>query len=209
MSTRHSVKQGEHLPKIAAQYGFRDHQSIWDHPDNADLKQTRQDPNVLYAGDIVVIPDKEIKQESCATDQHHVFKVLGHTLPLKVRILDFFGDPVADTQCELLIDLKSHSLTTDGDGFVQLDIPIDAKGGELRINNMNLPFRIGTLDPVEERSGWQERLTNLGYTAGLTQAPAENTLQSAVEDFQSDHDLKVDGVCGPKTQTKLKEIHGC
>jgi hypothetical protein len=208
MSIKHIVKQGEHLPKIAVQYGFSDYQVIWNHPDNAKLKQTRKDPNVLYAGDIVVIPDKDSKEENCATDQRHTFRILGHSLPFKIRVLDYFGDPIADTKCELLIDLVSHELTTDSDGFVNLNIPVNAQRGELRIQNMNLPFRIGTLDPVEELSGWQERLNNLGYTAGLTQTPNENTLQSAVEDFQSDYKLTVDGVCGPKTQAKLKEVHG-
>lgn len=92
---------------------------------------------------------------------------------------------------------------------MELDIPVTAQRGALHVQNMVLPFRIGTLDPVEERSGWQARLNNLGYTAGLPQAADETTLRCAVEDFQSDYDLTVDSVCGPKTQAKLKEVYGC
>jgi len=31
---------------------------------------------------------------------------------------------------------------------------------------------------------------------------------SAVEEFQCDNGLTVDGDCGPNTQAKLKEVHG-
>jgi murein L,D-transpeptidase YcbB/YkuD len=34
-------------------------------------------------------------------------------------------------------------------------------------------------------------------------------IRLAVEEFQCDHGLKVDGVGGPDTQNKLKEVHGC
>jgi peptidoglycan hydrolase-like protein with peptidoglycan-binding domain len=29
-----------------------------------------------------------------------------------------------------------------------------------------------------------------------------------VQEFQCDHQLKVDGVCGPQTQAKLVDAHG-
>ena len=32
---------------------------------------------------------------------------------------------------------------------------------------------------------------------------------SAIEEFQCDHGLVVDGKCGPATQAKLKQVHGC
>ena len=50
------------------------------------------------------------------------------------------------------------------------------------------------------------------------QAAAAEQLESAIEEFQCDfmgnNDLAtiqqvVDGICGPKTQAKLLEIHGC
>jgi peptidoglycan hydrolase-like protein with peptidoglycan-binding domain len=38
---------------------------------------------------------------------------------------------------------------------------------------------------------------------------AQQQFRSAVEEFQCDHDLTVDGICGPTTQAKLKQVHGC
>jgi peptidoglycan hydrolase-like protein with peptidoglycan-binding domain len=33
--------------------------------------------------------------------------------------------------------------------------------------------------------------------------------RSAVEEFQCDHGLTVDGDCGAQTQAKLLSVHGC
>ena len=41
---------------------------------------------------------------------------------------------------------------------------------------------------------------------GSTDADA---LESAVEEFQCDNNLTVDGICGPVTQAKLKQVAGC
>src|SRR3989442_1021381 len=86
MEKRHTVKQGEHLPKIAESYGFRDYRTIWDHPNNALLKQKRQNPMVLFPGDELFIPDKDGKKVSCATGQRHRFKVSRQALMLQIVI---------------------------------------------------------------------------------------------------------------------------
>ncbi|HEY6945459.1 MAG TPA: LysM domain-containing protein, partial [Candidatus Acidoferrum sp.] len=71
MSETHIVEQGEHLSQIAKKYGFPDYKIVWDHPENADLKKLRKNPNILFPGDQVFIPDKEEKEESGPTDKRH------------------------------------------------------------------------------------------------------------------------------------------
>ena len=71
-----------------------------------------------------------------------------------------------------------------------------------------IPLRIGHLDPVEERSGQQARLANLGYYRGGDEPIDEDEFLSAVEEFQCEHKLTVDGKCGPLTQAKLVSVHG-
>jgi hypothetical protein len=54
------IKQGECLTTIALARGFVP-QTIWDHPDNAELKELRHTHQALLPGDRVVIPDLEEK----------------------------------------------------------------------------------------------------------------------------------------------------
>ncbi|HEV3237124.1 MAG TPA: peptidoglycan-binding protein [Gemmataceae bacterium] len=219
MEDYYTVKQGDHLSKIAKENGFTDYTVIWDHPNNADLKKERQNPNVLYPGDQVFIPDMEEKQESGGTDKHHNFTVDKKTLKLRLVLEDIYEKPIAGAQCALLIDGQTYQLTTDGNGKLEQEIPLDAEEGVLTIRgeqtpfaNEILPIKIGHLDPVDEVSGQVGRLNNLGYFAGQLDGSDADAFESAVEEFQCDHfpDKKdVDGICGPKTQTKLKQVHGC
>ena len=73
----HIVKQGESVAGIAKKYGFSNWLTIYNHADNAELKQKRPNPNVLYPGDKVVIPEKTVKEESGATEQRHRFRFKG------------------------------------------------------------------------------------------------------------------------------------
>lgn len=215
MAKYHTVKQGEHLSKIALQYGFPDYRKIWDHPENAPLKQKRQNPNVLFPGDRLYIPDKQEKIESGATGQRHRFRLTLQPLKLRIVVKDLNDQPVTNTSCQLHIEGEIYKLTTDSQGLIEQEIPRIAERGKLTIQDpenamdMEVPIQIGHLDPVEEVSGQVARLNNLGYKAGKLESPDPEQLRSAIEEFQCDHGLAVDGICGPQTQAKLKEIHGC
>ena len=71
----YTVKQGEYLSKIAKSFGFADYKAIWDHPENAEFKKKRKNPNILYPGDNLFIPAKEGKEISGVTEQRHRFQV--------------------------------------------------------------------------------------------------------------------------------------
>jgi N-acetylmuramoyl-L-alanine amidase len=210
MASEHTVEQGEHLTQIAARYGFADYRTIWDHPRNADLKRRRQNPNVLYPGDVLFIPDKVQKKEAGATGQRHRFQVSKQKVWLRVIVKDLDDQPIAGTPYRLEVEGQAWERATTGDGLVEQLIPKTAQTGTLTLPDlhMEVPFRIGHLDPVEETSGWQARLNNLGYNAGTSNDPDDPQLRSAIEEFQCDYDLTVDGLCGPQTQGKLKERHG-
>ena len=64
MAVTHVVAQGEYLSLIAARFGFRDPRVIWNHPDNAALRERRKNPNVLFPGDVLTIPERKAG-ESC------------------------------------------------------------------------------------------------------------------------------------------------
>lgn len=217
MADNYTVQQGDHLSKIAKDNGFTDYTVIWDHPNNSDLKKLRQNPNILLPGDEIFIPDMEQKQESGATDKKHTFTVDKKTLKLRLVLEDIYEKPIAGASCALLVGDRTFQVTTDAKGKIEQEIPADAADGVLVIQSDGTPFqndliplKIGHLDPVEFLSGQQARLNNLGYFAGVVGGVDLPALQSAIEEFQCDHPpLKVDGICGPKTRTKLVEVNGC
>jgi len=213
MPSMYTVKQGDHLFSIAEDHGFHDYHILWDHPKNAELKNTRQNPNILFPGDQVFVPDPEIREETRSTDNRHSFVVNTQTLQLRIILEDLYEKPIAGAPCDLMLNGEIHNLTTDSRGLLELDIPAKAKNGFLVVKSNQTPFRdvqipikIGHLDPIDTPSGQQARLDNLGYFAGDGD---DDAFKSAVEEFQCDNRLTVDGVCGPVSQAKLKQVYGC
>ncbi|MGI8988217.1 MAG: peptidoglycan-binding domain-containing protein [Bryobacteraceae bacterium] len=217
----HKIRQGEHLSGIARLYGFHDYETIWRHPENAKLRK-RTSPNILLPGDSLFIPEKTAKSLSRNTDSRHSFRLSTRPLSLRIVLERQFEKPVAGAPCELLMDLDRTPLVTSGEG--ELDQPIRAFDVEATLSvretaeghggtvtaDWELPLRIGYLDPIDEPSGWLGRLANLEYYRSPVNAePDADELLSAVEEFQCDNHLAVDGVCGPQTQAKLKSVYGC
>src|SRR5918911_5454702 len=73
---KHIVEQGECLSSIALQYGFMP-DTIWNDPANAQLKFLRKDPNILYPGDEIEIPEREPWEGPRPTDARHKFRLKG------------------------------------------------------------------------------------------------------------------------------------
>ncbi len=208
MATSHTVKQGEHLCRIAAQYGFPDSRTIWDDSQNAELKKLRKNPNILLPGDVVKIPEKKGKKVAIQTGQTHRFRLSTPVLKLHIAIKDFDNEPVKDADCVLEIEGTSHKVKSDAQGVVMHAIPATAEKGKLRIPHLGIeiPLKIGHLDPIEEASGWKARLINLGYYAG---EKSDLRLRYAIEEFQCDYKIKITGEFDDATKAKLKEVHGC
>ena len=221
---QHIVKQGDHISKIARQYGFEDYETIWDHPENAAIAEQRQDPHILFPGDRLYIPEKEEKYEVGSTNQRHHFQLIGQQIFLRLRLLDTNWNAIANKPIELRVDHLEHELTTNGDGEIEQSINKKSEYATLSYTETEdnfdviIPMHIGSLDPVDTEPGQKARLNNLGYFAGPpedikdqnTDSPEEaQQFQSAVEEFQCDHDLEVNGFCEATTQAKLVEIHGC
>jgi len=222
MSTTYSVKQGEHLAGIAEQFGFRSFKAIWEHPQNAELKKLRKNPNILFPGDVVFIPDLEPKDVSASSDQKHKFLLTVPQLMLQVAVHDVDDKPRKGA----LYVLSVGSRNLDGaakDGMTSDPLEPDDQTANLWLPEPDLRLRlmIGYLNPLvenpstdEEIAGWQARLYNLSYFAGFT-ATNLKQLKWAVEEFQRDHgwdpdkDKKPTGRMDAETRDKLEKIYGC
>ena len=59
------------MSSIAALYGFADYQLIYGDGANAELRRLRPNPNVLYPGDRVFVPEVTPSKQDCAVDAKH------------------------------------------------------------------------------------------------------------------------------------------
>jgi hypothetical protein len=211
----HTVKQGECLSMIAAHHGFADWRVVYDHPRNAEFRKKRPDPNLVYPGDRLFIPDAERKSEPCATGRLHRFQVSTPNKILRLAVEDLAGNRLANAPYELIVEGSRYEGTTDGDGKLEQPLPMDAEVGTLRVGGQLWPLKIGHLNPLEDTpdegvSGIQARLRNLGYDPGPVDHVLGPRTRAAIRAFQRDNPpLEVDGICGPKTRAKLIERHGC
>lgn len=208
------IKQGDHLSKIAKDYGFSNYLTIWNRPENAQLKQKRPNPHVLHPGDELFVPERQIRQEPRGTDEKHAFIVRRVPLTLRIVLEDVYEKPIANAACCFNGDTEAD-LTTDSHGKLEQtisptvrDVLLTIRDPQTAIHDVQLTIKVGDLDPAEEISGQQARLNNLGYYTGAVGKPDERLLKIGIEEFQCENGLTVDGICGPNTQKKLKEVHG-
>lgn len=215
MSQNYNVRQGDHLFGIAAKFGFRDYRIIWDDAKNAALKQKRQNPHVLYPGDVVYIPDKKEKKESIVTTKVHRFRLNEEPLNLRIVLRDFDNEPIPNMDCELEVEGHVYKLKSNSKGLIEQVIPMDAVNGTLKTKRYTWPLKIAHLNPVNDTkddgiTGIQARLRNMGYDPGKIDGMAGPRTKEAVIAFQEDNPpLKVDGVCGPETRALLVQLYGC
>jgi hypothetical protein len=204
----HTVAPGDHLSRVAAANGFRSYVPLREEPANEPLMRVRKTPHVLAVGDPVTVPPLEAREVDRATDQRHRFHVTIPELVVRVQHLTWAGEPVT-APTALTGDGKPLEVRSGAKG--EFTVPITPTVDRLRFTTGATEhlLRVGFLQPVETIAGARERLTNLGYEAGDSDDPADRQLRSAVEEFQCDQKLDIDGVIGPNTRARLMKVHGC
>jgi hypothetical protein len=186
MPAVHIVRRGECISSIAFEYGFFP-ETLWNYPDNAELKSLRKDGNVLYEGDELVIPDKRIKELNKPTDAEHRFKLKGVPAKFSLRFVDQ-GKPRDNVPFRLIIDGKERKGRTDGDGYVKASIPPGAVSGRLFLGNpgeeREFELQFGELDPIDTERGALQRLNQLGFPCDDSDGIAGEQAKAAIYDFQ-------------------------
>lgn len=76
MPFKHTVAPGDCISSIAYENGLF-WKTVWDHPDNAELKQQRGSGFQLLPGDVVTVPDKRLGEVSKPAEAKHKFKFKG------------------------------------------------------------------------------------------------------------------------------------
>ncbi|EDM76945.1 hypothetical protein PPSIR1_13065 [Plesiocystis pacifica SIR-1] len=224
MPKQHEVKQGETLPEIARRYGFTKWEVVRDHPDNAELFETRRE-GVLYPGDVVVIPDFDTKTDAAGTRAKHEYVIPKPRRWLRLRLLDGANEPLKNYAYELVLAKRGKAEqqegTTDGDGIIHVDLPLDITRAAVAVTTPDEPapldgsgpvlarktryerkMRVGHLDPVTHLTGVHARLQNLGYFFGEISETYTHKTRLAVYKF------KLDWVDGAADKAEKGELDG-
>jgi hypothetical protein len=214
MPTTHVVKQGECLLLIARRYGISDYKRLYEHPDNSELHQKRPNPNVLYPGDTVTIPEvasTKTKPE-LATGRAHRFTLKVGARYLRLALKDAEGEPLSGRPYLLTFGQEVLEGSTDGEGFLEVKVPFTVSQVELECEGQCWELELGALRPMKDTpddgvSGAEARLVNLGYALEPT-GKMTLELRSAIRAFQHRSGLEVTGRLDAKTLQKLEELHG-
>lgn len=220
----HVVEQGECLSSLTNLYSFSDYRLIYNHPNNSQLKRKRPNPNVLYPGDEVFIPDKEYKEFTKATEKRHKFILRSPKVMLRLVVKDENWKPFLGKNYELKFEglARPYSGTTSSsDGKIEHpqagepEIRSDVEEAELTVwlspNRSQPPavwrLRLGHLDPVEELTGVQKRLANLGFPVIVSDGEVNGPTKEALAAFQTLAGLEASGDNDQKTRDALVQHH--
>jgi N-acetylmuramoyl-L-alanine amidase len=211
----HSVKQGDTLISIAAEHDYPSWEVIWMDPGNAELRKKRPDPQVLSAGDTVVLPEKKTRVVHLATDKTHRLVVPTVKAFCRVVLRDDEGRPMANRRFQLEVGDKINNGTTNSDGVAELQVEPKAVDGKLKVflddadpsKAITWKVKLGHLDPIDKVSGVKARLTNLGFVCAKIDDNVDEETKNAVRNFQIVHRLPVTGEIDDQTKALLLALH--
>ncbi len=204
MTKQYTIRQGDCLNSISEKHGLF-WQTVWDAPGNKALKKLRKDPNILLPGDKLSIPKIREKIVDCASGTRHSFRKKGVPAKIKVQLV-MEDEPMKNQPFSMIIDDQFWSEgTTDGDGYIETNVPPQVKMGKIIVgppaNRVSFGIDFGTLDPLDTEEGVLKRLSNMGYEVA-------DEPRGAIEAFQDKEKLTVTGKIDQATRDRIKEVFG-
>jgi N-acetylmuramoyl-L-alanine amidase len=209
---QYKVKQGDCLSRIAQRFHYTV-DKLSKLPENKHLQENRRTKDILFPGDIVYIPEIEVRSEKASSGARHKYK-LQPTPKMEVALCLMSEErPRVKLACKLVLEQRQGPANvveafTDENGVVRFDIPLWVNSGVLKIDaceSYHLLF--ANLDPVTTVSGAQQRLANLGHFVDCNNKFDENT-QSAFLKFQKDEGITESGLLDDEMMTALENRHG-
>ena len=190
----HIVRQGECLSKIAHQYqtGWK---RVWNDPKNQALRQKRKSPNILFPGDQLVVPGVDVHEMTVPTDASYRLRIEANAkVKVKLRLLDEKRELMKDALCQIFADEVLVLEKKVNDGMLECELPITAKQVILQATVgrrcVERVLQVSALDPADQISGVQARLSNLGWYNGEIDGQESELLAAAIQDFRDETGLR-------------------
>lgn len=217
MTQQHTVAQGETLLRIAKQYGYQTSKALYNHPSNAEFKALRPDPNLIYPGDKITIPQKKEKFIPLRTNSINSFVVQNEKEYFRLQIIHEDGDDITGKRIVITIGSQTIDTVLPSNGLIEVELnENDSLTGQVDLYlkedqsspSESFTAQVGHLDPIDTLSGVQARCNLLGFDCGTVDGINGSKTKAGVRDFQYEHDLEVDGIAGAKTKAKLQQVFG-
>lgn len=208
--TWHDVDDGDCAASIAHSLGHI-WETIWNAPENRELRDLRKTPNILLRGDRVWAPALRVREVDSATEMRHQFRRKGIPAKVRLRFLSC-GQPRTNIRFDAVVDGVRRDGATDSDGVAEFCVAPDAQLAVVTLrpdgrSPETFKFSLGHIDPVNTVPGVQQRLRNLGVPCEVTRSLDDQT-KCAVRAFQRRMGVEETGELDDATREELVSEHG-
>jgi hypothetical protein len=198
------VRTGDFLGRIAHRVGVSE-EAIWQHPGNASLRERRNDPNQLVAGDLLYVPESPATGIPCVHGQENRYRANVRRVVVSVELHDDDGSPLRLIDYRIVgvgLDVRG---TTNGEGILRCEVPVETHSVTVSLPALDrsIELWIGQLDPIDTESGARQRLVNLGHLHPAPGEAEDEVIASAVRCFQRAEHIAVTGVLDAPTRAAL------
>ncbi|MFO0554641.1 MAG: peptidoglycan-binding protein [Polyangiaceae bacterium] len=203
------VRAGDYLAKVAHLFGF-DADTVWNLPENEELRTKRPNPNVLYPGDVLRIPKREGEGVAVEGGTENTYAAPVPTSKISIVLYDPAGGLFASKRC-IVRDIPNAPESTTAEGKLEFDVPVTLRLVivEFPDDEVILELDVGGLDPGSEDSGVKHRLRNLGIYCddGVESAENDERYANALRVFQQRAGLPETGELDDGTRAALLSEH--
>jgi len=180
MAIEYICKDQDCIASIAAAHGFPSSESVWEAPDNSELRNTRKNPAVLSAGDTVRLP--EASPRSFTVARGKVLRVVARSPPVRprVKLSAAWGAPDKTVDAKIRFDEGEDVACKIENGLLDVKMPAATMTADLKLatpgrgGRTQLRLRVGGLPPITTDEGVRVRLKALGYRCEVPVSASSN-----------------------------------